>query len=303
VSLLEEIQNEAVDTNSDLGSLLRKCKVLASRLGSQPLENWLVWESNGYPDDAEIPNYRIWPLHVKGHFSGPFGSGMRNVQIPTICLPKEAREQYRRYECKQSIASIEQMLKGSKEGVYQVSTGDLAVVLGSKVYRGQNCIQAWAEFSASNLYELLNAVRNRILDFSLAIWKEKPSAGDLSKPSEGNVLEPSKVTQIFYTTVYGGTANLLGNVIESKVSLSVIHNDITSLENVLRDNGVIDEDLERLRAAIESDDKPNEKDRFGPRVSSWIESMIKKALDGGWKVGIGTAGALLAHAISKYYGL
>lgn len=40
-------------------------------------------------------------------------------------------------------------------------TGDLAVFLGTKVYRGQNCVQSWAEFGVGNLVELLNAVRNR----------------------------------------------------------------------------------------------------------------------------------------------
>jgi len=55
MSLLEEIQNEAVGSNSDIGLLLRKCKLFAARLGSQPLEDWLQWESNGYPDDVDIP--------------------------------------------------------------------------------------------------------------------------------------------------------------------------------------------------------------------------------------------------------
>jgi hypothetical protein len=24
------------------------------------LEDWLVWESNGYPDNVEVPEYRVW---------------------------------------------------------------------------------------------------------------------------------------------------------------------------------------------------------------------------------------------------
>jgi len=60
MSLLEEIQNEAVDKNSDLGTILRKCKVLAASLGSEPLENWLIWESNGYPDNVQVPDYRAY---------------------------------------------------------------------------------------------------------------------------------------------------------------------------------------------------------------------------------------------------
>lgn len=47
MTLLEDIQQSAVDSKSNLGELLRKCKLLAARLGSQPLEDWLIWESNG----------------------------------------------------------------------------------------------------------------------------------------------------------------------------------------------------------------------------------------------------------------
>ena len=87
LTLLEEIQNAAVDASIDLRTLLRKCKVLAARLGNGPLEEWLVWESNGYPENADVPDYRIWPLEVKGHFSGPFGSGIKNAPIPNAVLP------------------------------------------------------------------------------------------------------------------------------------------------------------------------------------------------------------------------
>lgn len=62
MTLLEDIQNAAIDAKSDLGTLLRKCKLLAARLGSQQLEDWVLWESNGYPADVNVPDYRIWPL-------------------------------------------------------------------------------------------------------------------------------------------------------------------------------------------------------------------------------------------------
>ena len=97
MTILEDIQAAAVDANSDLGTILRKCKVLAARLGSVSLENWLLWEANGYPEDVAVPNYRIWPLDVKGYFSGPFGSGLQNAPIPSICLPEKARKYYEKY--------------------------------------------------------------------------------------------------------------------------------------------------------------------------------------------------------------
>jgi hypothetical protein len=138
LTLLEDIQNSAIEAESDLGTLLRKCKLLAARLGSQPLEDWLIWESNGYPDDVPVPDYRVWPLEVRGHFAGPFGSGLRNVPIPYACLPEEARKHYENYKCRQSIATIEAILNNADGKNVQVSTSDLVVALGHNVYEDMN---------------------------------------------------------------------------------------------------------------------------------------------------------------------
>ena len=270
---------------------------IAARLGSQPLENWLIWESNGYPSKVNVPSYRTWPLKIRGHFSGPSGSGIKNADIPIASLPQEARERYRNYECRQSIGSMEQLLRGSEQTVLQVSTGDLAVVLGTNVYEGMNCIQAWAEFGTSHIYELFNSVRNGILDFSLAVWKENPQAGDSSES-----LEPSRVTQIFNTTVYGGSANLLGTANHSKVSFSVHQGDMQSLENILRENDISKEEIDELKAAIGEDKQPIENGKFGPKVANWISKMIKKAAEGTWAITVSAAGNLLSQVISNYYG-
>jgi hypothetical protein len=302
MTLLEDIQTSAVDAKSDLATLLRKCKLLAARLGSQPLEDWLIWESNGYPDDIPVPHYRVWPLKLRGHFAGPFGSGLQNVTIPYVCLPEEARKHYENYECRQSIATIEGMLIKAVDGTLYLDTSDLVVALDQKVYQDMTCIHASASFGTSILIELLNSVRNRILDFALAVWKEAPNAGELGDgPSEK--LESTRVTQIFNTTVYGGSANLVGTSNASEIAFHIGVKDFSSLERVLNENGITKEDIETLRAAIESEPVPKEKGKFGTRVSAWIAKMMTKAAEGSWKIGLGAAGNLLAQAISKYYGL
>src|SRR5437773_6603256 len=130
MTLLEEIQQSAANATADVATLLRKSKLLAARLGSRPLEEWVIWESNGYPPKVEVPDYRRWPLQVKGHFSGPFGSGLRNAPIPHLTLPESVRESYSNYELRQSVAGIEAILHQATSGTVSVPTGDLAVVLG-----------------------------------------------------------------------------------------------------------------------------------------------------------------------------
>ncbi len=298
MTLLEEIQNAATDSTSDLGSLLRKCKILAARLGHQPLEEWLIWESNGYPEDVPVPDYRTWPVEVKGHFSGPFGSGLRDAPIPHVCLPKQVRDSYRNYKCRQSISTIETILR-SGETTLQIPTGDLAVGLGTRVYQGQNCVQAWAEFGSSALLEVVNSVRNRLLDFTLALWKKQPNAGELAS---GLKVDQGAVTQIFNTTIYGGGANVVGVANQSNLTLNIGVGDFESVRMVLAERGVAADDLVELESALTAEPTADSK-RFGPRVAGWIASMVGKAASGGWDISVATAGALLAEVISKYYGL
>lgn len=301
MSLLKDVQNAAIDASSDLGTVLRKCKFLAARLGSQELENWLLWESKGYPEDVPVPGYRVWPLQVKGHFAGAFGSGLRNAPIPIRLLPYNVRQSYNEYECRSSIAVIESILEKDDSGMITVTTNDLSLTLGTNVYERMNCLECWAEFGAMNLVELLNTVRNRILDFALAVWKEHPNAGETGSNARES-FNSDKITQIFNTTVHGGTANLVGTANNSPVAFNIISNDFESVRRALQNNGVSEQDITDLERALAADKPPRSPGKFGPKVSSWIAGMMKKAAEGAWGVGIATAGNLLAKIISEYYG-
>ena len=302
MSLLKDVQNAAIDASSDLGTVLRKCKLLAVRLGSQELENWLLWESKGYPEKVPMPGYRVWPLQVKGHFAGAFGSGLRSAPIPIRLLPENVRQSYNEYECRSSIAAVESILGENDSGTIQVTTGDLSLTLGANVYERMNCLECWAEFGTMNLVELLNTVRDRILDFSLAVWKEHPNAGETNSNASESP-SSDKITQIFNTTVHSGTANLVGTANNSSVAFNIVSNDFESVRRALQNNGVSEQDITELKRALAADKPPQSPERFGTKVSAWIARMMKKAAEGTWGIGIATAGNLLAKIISEYYDL
>jgi hypothetical protein len=303
MTLLEDIQHSAVDTSSDLATLLRKCKVLAARLGSQPLEDWVLWESNGYPENTNIPSYRIFPLSLKGNFSDPYGIRRLNAaNIHIGAVPENIRQKYVRYECRQSIASIEPLINDPSDNTkIQIDLGSIAGYLGKNAYNDMVCLHAWAELPKGGLIELLNAVRNRILDFALAVWKAAPNAGEIGT-KEGSKIPYSTVTQIFNTTIHGGAANILGTANHSQVSFQVSLFDFESLKKALLSNNVDESDIQELKNALDIDPKIESPDAFGPQVSSWIAKMIGKAASGVWNVGLGAAGNILAQIIGKYYG-
>ena len=79
MSLLREIQDAAVNSEVELATLLRKCKVLAARLGNGEFKSWVDNELDGYKSPDGLPDYRVLTVNSKGHFAGAFGS--YNVKI------------------------------------------------------------------------------------------------------------------------------------------------------------------------------------------------------------------------------
>ena len=58
-SIVLELQAEAMDAGTDLGSLLRKSLAVATKL---QLSEWIAWcrsELNGYEPGATVPKYRV----------------------------------------------------------------------------------------------------------------------------------------------------------------------------------------------------------------------------------------------------
>ena len=49
MSLIRSIQADAIEVSTSVSSLLRKCKLLASRVGHTQLEQWVDLELRGYP--------------------------------------------------------------------------------------------------------------------------------------------------------------------------------------------------------------------------------------------------------------
>jgi hypothetical protein len=93
LSLLREIQASILDPGSEIGPILLKLRFLASRLGSTQLEEWVKHESEGYPVDVEVPEYRKLHVDYRGSWSGPYGSPPpKKTIIPpaTSSIPKES---------------------------------------------------------------------------------------------------------------------------------------------------------------------------------------------------------------------
>ena len=203
MSLLREIQSAAIESETDLASLLRKCKVLAAKLGSAEFGTWVDNELSGYESDDNLPEYRIFGVHSKGNFAGPFGSSLKNADIPLMTIPeKQLRELVSHTYMRLSVASIERLIENSdKSSVQEPWHPDLVAFVSTQIYQNMNCMQAWKVIPITNLITILDEIRNRVLSFVLKIEAEDPEAGEAEINS--NPVPQEKIQQIFHTHIAG----------------------------------------------------------------------------------------------------
>ena len=305
MSLLREIQDAAVDASTPLAVVLRKCMVLAARLGHEPFKKWVDEELNGYAPAAELPGYRrIDGLTSIGTFSGPFGRQMSNVPLPMAPIPAALRDQYSTHEFRDGVAKLTELVKDG-DGTGTVMSrwpGDLVARVAREYFRGFALLEAHIEMPKSAIVGVLDAVRNKVLKFAIEIEQQNPAAGDAQLGTKP--VPEERVAQIFHTYIMGGAQNVaVGSpgAVQHAQQLQV--GDVPALKHFLAEQGIEPADLVEMENAIAADPKPKAGEPLGRRVAGWMGTMVSKAASGAWKIGTSSAAELLTAALKAYYGL
>jgi len=305
MSLLREIQSDAVDTNVDISVVLRKCKVLAARLGNKEFKLWVEHELNGYPSKDDLPEYRVLHVQSRGHFSGMFQSSMKNAVIPPSTIPKEFHYLINTEYLMQPIsfyASLTADARGNRENLMSSWPADLIAAMQSKIYEDMSLLDAWKVIPNGAIAALLDTVRNRILSFVLEIEAEAPDAGEALpnvKP-----IDDKRVNQVFNTYIQGNVDSLVAGsqTITHNTEITVIQNDLESLKQYLESIGIGELDLKELDQAIQEDAESGVKGNLGDKVKAWLGKMVSKAGSSTWNIATSVATNLLIKALSAYYG-
>jgi hypothetical protein len=294
VSLLTDIQAAATDPGVPLSDLLRKCQILAFRLRHEPFKDWVAHELGGYPDDATVPRYRgPFAGEMKADLAGPFGSGAKNVGVPTSNIPAEVREAARSMSFYQGVGMLEGLLGDAKRigetRVMSPFSAELAAL--TPVWQNHQTISMWTEVPIASVAGILDAVRSKALEFVLEIEAENPEAGATATSEPPVPL--ARADAIFNTVIYGGQV-----AIGPKATVNVTPGDLASLMAYLAGQGVAASDRDELVAALKAD-----KDKLGPRVKAWLGEMAFKAVGAGERVGEGAVGGVIAVAVARFLGL
>ena len=306
MGLLHEIQAAVLEEGSDLGPILLKVRLLAARLGSQPLGEWVKHESEGYPPDSPLPDYRIIPVSYTATFSGPFGSGIKNAPIPSYLIEKFAGEKWNRHEMRQSIAAVDDLLASSKDGGWlHIDAANLILLLQGKVYEGYACNAVSGTIPRAALAEIRHAVRSRVLELTIELEKAVPEATTIAvgKTDSGSPASSAVATQISQQIIYGNVTSISATGEGAYVNVSIGKGDAQGLVEYLKQAGIAEADAKQLAEIVASESPESKQEPLGAKAKKWLVENLTKAANGTWKVGVSVATDVIREAILKYYGL
>lgn len=304
MSLLREIQSDAIDKNVDISVVLRKCKVLAARLGNKNFKLWVERELNGYKSREDLPDYRVLNVESHGNFLG-IAWKATDIPIALSAIPEKYRDIVKIVHFMDPISYYQSLITDSKKSGNNLSrpwSADLIRIVGSDIYQNMNCTNAWGVIPYGSLVALVDVVRNKILNFVLEIEAEAPDAGEA--PPNTKPIADKRVNQVFNTYIQGNVDSLVAGsqTITHNIEITVIQNDLESLKQYLESIGIGEPDLKELDQAIQEDAESGVKGNLGDKVKAWLGKMVSKAGSSTWNIATSVATNLLIKALSAYYG-
>jgi hypothetical protein len=297
--LLTEIIDALSGNQADFVNALFKAKVLAYRLGDADLKRWVDSELSGYSDGAALPPYRC--LHVT--IMGQVSDGLRvyyDHVLPVFHLERKLRDKLTLTELRDSIAVVEQFSRSEQDLVIAFQP-EYYPALSKGLRGGFEILRAWGKHSVGAHLQVVTEVRARLLEFVLNLEGSLPD--NIDGKNLRQIAEDLGVHEMFKGAVFGDNVNInIGSGSQSNLSNTVNKSDFAGLAEVLRNNGVGEEDIGDLRQAVEEDGARDAEKTYGPKVRQWMGGMLAKAGSAAWNVGMQAAGGVLANAISGYYG-
>jgi hypothetical protein len=223
MTLLRELQRDALNPDVDIVTVLRKARVLAARLHNAEFVAWVQHELDGYPAAVDLPKYRILNVDSRAHLI----MGLMHMPRAPV-MASQVPEQFRQWATTSYLASsvseLSSLIAGvdntKHEGLQCPWPQELAVEFGAAGYGdGRSrvqCIGAWQEISVSAVVGVVETVRNRLLEFVLQIEAEAPGAGEVA-PGE-TPLPQEQVTQFVNNYIFGGVTHIIAERESSHVS-------------------------------------------------------------------------------------
>lgn len=209
--IVNKLIENIADSKMGAGDILRNAKILAYNIDNNDFKKWIDKESNGYSEDEELPEYRIIKTVLYGKIEQikGFGSSVlyERFLLPTSHLSKEQQDIINTWRCINPIGEIQSIIDNAGEnGLGTPCPISVIPLIRKAMYPNVNINQVWREIQKYDLENIIESVKNRLLDFLLELDKEMNL--DANFVPHNNDMKTQK---IFQNTINASVANFGDN--------------------------------------------------------------------------------------------
>lgn len=277
--MIKKIIQQLASEEISVTKALSLSKLVAVKIENDDFKAWLNYELLEYPSGSEekMPEYRIFPIDVKGDVSDRFGNISYDVNLNLKKLSDKVEIDLNKHYERSSIEAIERLVKDPKSDyVINPLHPEMVRMLSSSIDSpGYTLINAYREYPIAYLNNILNQVKQKLLDTLLKLEEEFPNMEDFNESSKEN---KNKVQNIVNYNVFGG--NPISNF---GVGEKVIQKDIVINENVnelikkLLELNVPEEDVNEVTEIISSTPKKH----LNEKIKTWVGNLSLKIAEKG----------------------
>lgn len=177
-SLLEQIEEGALDSSYPLADVLRKCVALGGRSGSEQLRDWARRELDGYPPTEELPPYRTVGA-VIAIDGANLAYKVTGQQVSPSDLPEFVRDTIKQEAAiTQGVAELEKLASSADEviRIQHSAMPDLVTYMNSQqddVHVNGTILAMYWKITPSAVLGILDTIRTNLV----ALVAEMRAAG------------------------------------------------------------------------------------------------------------------------------
>ena len=250
--LVIRFQEDLTIGSKRIAEQLRTAKLISVKLGLPVVQDWIEHELNGYPfDPPKLPKYRI----ISGgqlQFYNPAHGWLPAMAQALSAVPVH-----------QPIPELEAFDKGDRLYFSPKRRFPLKDAFGDSQLISS--FPQRIEFSISAVVGIIEAVRNRLLDWSIELEQRGISGENMSFKDEEKAIAKS---QTFNIENIENMTGIIGDVSHSTVELY----DYSSIHKVLKDAGVPNAERDHLEQIMDDlkTASPEEKPGLLQKGKAWV---------------------------------
>ncbi|MBL8570205.1 MAG: hypothetical protein JNK84_14135 [Phreatobacter sp.] len=286
-SLIEEIQQGAIDQNVRVDTLLRQMKLAAVKLKMDQIEEWVSKELEGYKKD-DLPEYRI--LHGTSRAWNPYRGW-----IPIVIANPKVSRAVSTVHCSQAIGTIIDLVEQKDANSFHYPMSDY-----TKNALNKNSEVAWSEMvvevARGSLIGIVDKVRDKALDWAASMEREGIIGNGISfSAREKAIAAEARVTNINIGTIGSltgsiGNENTIGNIAGGNIDLAQSRQLVGNVLKYLDDLAAEGADRTVVGGAADAISSEHEK-------ASPDESALRKNWEKIRTAILGGTGGLLSGAV------